>query len=47
MTETLNLELKQISSLLGATVVCPVLVGTELGANSAALGGRHVLDSRR
>jgi NAD(P)-dependent dehydrogenase (short-subunit alcohol dehydrogenase family) len=38
MTETLNLELKQISPDLGATVLCPGLVATQLGANSAALG---------
>jgi len=38
MTETLNLELKQISADLGATVLCPGLVATPIGANSAALG---------
>lgn len=38
MTETLDMEFKQVSSQLGATVLCPGLVATELGANSAALG---------
>jgi short-subunit dehydrogenase len=38
LTETLDLELKQVSPELGATVLCPGLVDTALGANSAALG---------
>lgn len=38
LTETLNLELKQESADLGATVLSPGLVDTQLGANSAALG---------
>lgn len=38
LTETLDLELKQASPDLGATVLCPGLVDTPLGANSAALG---------
>jgi len=38
MTETLDLELKQVSPALGATVLCPGLVDTSLGQNSAALG---------
>lgn len=38
LTETLDVELKRHSSQLGATVLCPGLVDTPLGANSAALG---------
>jgi NAD(P)-dependent dehydrogenase (short-subunit alcohol dehydrogenase family) len=38
LTETLNLELKQAAPALGATVLCPGLVDTPLGENSAALG---------
>ncbi|MDR7113711.1 NAD(P)-dependent dehydrogenase (short-subunit alcohol dehydrogenase family) [Microbacterium trichothecenolyticum] len=38
LTETLDLELKRISADLGATVLCPGLVDTPLGPNSAALG---------
>lgn len=38
LTETLDLELKQIAPTLGATVLCPGLVDTPLGQNSAALG---------
>ena len=38
LTETLDLELKQVSPELGATVLCPGLVDTPLGQNSAALG---------
>ncbi|WP_216893036.1 SDR family NAD(P)-dependent oxidoreductase [Nocardia alni] len=38
LTETLDAELKQVSAELGATVLCPGLVDTALGANSAALG---------
>jgi NAD(P)-dependent dehydrogenase (short-subunit alcohol dehydrogenase family) len=38
LTETLDLELKQVSLTLGATVLCPGLVDTALGQNSAALG---------
>ena len=37
LTETLNAELRSISTLLGATVLCPGLVDTPLGANSASL----------
>lgn len=37
VTETLNIELRSVSSLLGATVLCPGLVNTALGATSAAL----------
>lgn len=37
LTETLNLELKSVSQDLGATVLCPGLVDTPLGRNSAAL----------
>jgi short-subunit dehydrogenase len=37
LTETLNAELRALSSLLGATVLCPGLVDTPLGANSARL----------
>jgi NAD(P)-dependent dehydrogenase (short-subunit alcohol dehydrogenase family) len=37
LTETLNAELRSVSSLLGATVLCPGLVDTPLGANSARL----------
>jgi NAD(P)-dependent dehydrogenase (short-subunit alcohol dehydrogenase family) len=37
LTETLNLELKSVSANLGATVLCPGLVDTPLGRNSAAL----------
>ncbi|WP_067887942.1 SDR family NAD(P)-dependent oxidoreductase [Nocardia vaccinii] len=38
LTETLDLELKQASPNLGATVLCPGLVDTPLGRNSATLG---------
>lgn len=38
LTETLDLELKRVSPDLGATVLCPGLVDTALGANSAELG---------
>lgn len=38
LTETLDLELKQVNPLLGATVLCPGLVDTPLGHNSASLG---------
>lgn len=38
LTETLHAELRAISPDLGATVLCPGLVDTPLGANSAALG---------
>lgn len=37
LTETLNAELRSVSRLLGATVLCPGLVDTPLGANSARL----------
>jgi NAD(P)-dependent dehydrogenase (short-subunit alcohol dehydrogenase family) len=37
LTETLNAELRSVSTLLGATVLCPGLVDTPLGANSAKL----------
>jgi NAD(P)-dependent dehydrogenase (short-subunit alcohol dehydrogenase family) len=37
LTETLNAELRSVSTLLGATVLCPGLVDTALGSNSAAL----------
>jgi short-subunit dehydrogenase len=38
LTETLDLELKQVAPALGATVLCPGLVDTPLGRNSAELG---------
>lgn len=38
LTETLDLELKQAAPAVGATVLCPGLVDTPLGENSAALG---------
>lgn len=38
LTETLNLELRQAAPSVGATVLCPGLVDTPLGENSAALG---------
>jgi NAD(P)-dependent dehydrogenase (short-subunit alcohol dehydrogenase family) len=38
LTETLDVELRRISTGLGATVLCPGLVDTPLGANSVALG---------
>lgn len=38
VTETLDLELKAAGPALGATVLCPGLVDTPLGENSAALG---------
>ncbi|KAA9089109.1 SDR family oxidoreductase [Microbacterium radiodurans] len=38
LTETLDIELRAISGALGATVLCPGLVDTPLGANSATLG---------
>ena len=37
LTETLNAELRSVSALLGATVLCPGMVDTPLGANSARL----------
>ena len=37
LTETLNTELRSVSPLLGATVLCPGLVDTPLGANSVRL----------
>ncbi|MGX9792010.1 SDR family NAD(P)-dependent oxidoreductase [Mycobacterium sp. MMS18-G62] len=37
LTETLNIELRSVSAQLGATVLCPGLVDTPLGANSAKL----------
>lgn len=37
VTETLDAELRSVSPNLGATVLCPGLVDTPLGANSAAL----------
>jgi NAD(P)-dependent dehydrogenase (short-subunit alcohol dehydrogenase family) len=37
LTETLNAELQSISASLGATVLCPGLVDTALGTNSASL----------
>ena len=37
LTETLNAELHSVSTLLGATVLCPGMVDTQLGANSARL----------
>lgn len=37
LTETLDAELKSVSQDLGATVLCPGMVDTPLGANSAAL----------
>jgi NAD(P)-dependent dehydrogenase (short-subunit alcohol dehydrogenase family) len=37
LTETLNTELRSVSEQLGATVLCPGMVDTPLGANSAAL----------
>ena len=37
LTETLNAELRSVSARLGATVLCPGLVDTPLGANSARL----------
>lgn len=38
MTETLDAELRAAAPLVGATVLCPGLVDTPLGQNSAALG---------
>ncbi|WP_433710500.1 SDR family NAD(P)-dependent oxidoreductase [Nocardia sp. CA-084685] len=38
LTETLDLELEEAAPGLGATVLCPGLVDTPLGQNSAALG---------
>ncbi|MET8207671.1 SDR family NAD(P)-dependent oxidoreductase [Streptomyces sp. NPDC005373] len=38
LTETLDEELKRVAPALGATVLCPGLVDTPLGRNSAALG---------
>jgi NAD(P)-dependent dehydrogenase (short-subunit alcohol dehydrogenase family) len=38
LTETLDAELKQAAPALGATVLCPGLVDTQLGRNSAELG---------
>jgi NAD(P)-dependent dehydrogenase (short-subunit alcohol dehydrogenase family) len=37
LTETLNVELQAISHQLGATVLCPGMVDTPLGQNSATL----------
>jgi NAD(P)-dependent dehydrogenase (short-subunit alcohol dehydrogenase family) len=37
VTETLHAELQAVSPRLGATVLCPGLVNTALGVNSAAL----------
>lgn len=37
LTETLNAELRAVSEHLGATVLCPGLVDTPLGQNSAAI----------
>jgi NAD(P)-dependent dehydrogenase (short-subunit alcohol dehydrogenase family) len=37
LTETLNIELRSVSAQLGATVLCPGMVDTPLGPNSAAL----------
>jgi NAD(P)-dependent dehydrogenase (short-subunit alcohol dehydrogenase family) len=37
LTETLNVELQSVSKNLGATVLCPGMVDTPLGPNSAAL----------
>ncbi len=37
LTETLNAELRSVSTLLGATVPCPGLMDSSLGANSARL----------
>lgn len=37
LTETLNAELRSVSASLGATVLCPGLVDTALGSNSAML----------
>lgn len=37
LTETLNVELQSVSEHLGATVLCPGLVDTPLGQNSARL----------
>jgi NAD(P)-dependent dehydrogenase (short-subunit alcohol dehydrogenase family) len=37
LTETLNVELRSVSAQLGATVLCPGLVDTPLGVNSAKL----------
>jgi NAD(P)-dependent dehydrogenase (short-subunit alcohol dehydrogenase family) len=37
LTETLNAELRSVSALLGATVLCPGMVDTPLSANSARL----------
>ena len=37
LTETLNAELRSVSTLLGATVLCPGMVDTPLGGNSARL----------
>jgi len=37
LTETLNVELRSVSAQLGATVLCPGMVDTPLGPNSAAL----------
>lgn len=37
LTETLDIEMRSVSTDLGATVLCPGLVETALGPNSAAL----------
>lgn len=37
LTETLDAELRSVSTELGATVLCPGMVDTPLGPNSAAL----------
>ncbi|MEU6354580.1 SDR family NAD(P)-dependent oxidoreductase [Streptomyces sp. NPDC047072] len=38
LTETLDAELRHVAPQLGATVLCPGLVDTPLGRNSATLG---------
>lgn len=38
LTETLDAELRAVAPTLGATVLCPGLVDTPLGMNSASLG---------
>jgi NAD(P)-dependent dehydrogenase (short-subunit alcohol dehydrogenase family) len=42
LTETLDQELKRVGPGLGATVLCPGLVDTPLGVNSAALGATEL-----
>ena len=49
LTETLHTELRAVSATLGATVLCPGMVDTPLGPNSAALtppGAVSVPDDR-